>query len=230
MSSQTYIESEDVKFSEQLIKFYSRLGAYASILGVTSAEETSAKNDALFFQYIINWMGVNRDFSSGSTTYKDLARHGNGTEVMGDVPTTPVPAVPPTLVDANIQKRFSDLVARIKKSPNYTTAIGDDLGITTANSSFVPSDGKPDLSIKLGDGGFPQIKFTLSQYDGIQLLKDNGTSGFTLLNVVLHPTYADKSGMPGPGKTAIFSYKAIYLYKGEVVGQWSDVVSITVTG
>ena len=36
--------------------------------------------------------------------------------------------------------------------------------------------------------------------------------------------------MPPAGKSEVWQYRVIYHYKDERVGQWSDVVSITVTG
>ncbi len=225
----SFIESEDIKFSAQITKFATNLPTYQTILGVTDEEVKSATADAVFFAYVLMWMGSNRDFSGASTSYKDLARDGNGTDVLGVLPTSAVLAIPPPAVLANIQKRFSDLAGSIKKSGNYNDTIGKALGIIAPESTFVPADGKPLLTITLVEGGFPQIKFTMSEYEGIQLLKDSG-AGLTLLNVVTHPTYIDKSGMPGPGKTAVFSYRAIYLYKGVPVGANSDVVTITVTG
>ena len=229
MGTHSFIESEDIKFGAQLTKFAANLPTYKTILGVTDEEVKSATADAAFFAYVLTWMGNNRDFSGASTSYKDLARDGNGTDVLGDVPPYPALVIPPPTVEANIQKRFSDLAGRIKKSGSYTVNIGKALGIISPESTFVPADGKPILTITLVEGGFPQIKFTMGEYEGIQLLKDSG-AGLVLLNVVNHPTYIDKSGMPGPGKTAIFSYRAIYLYKGVPVGANSDVVTITVTG
>ena len=225
----SFIETEDLKFSAQLTKFAKALLGLWKTLGLLKADSDSATADAAFMAYIVTWLGENRSFGVTSTSYKDLARSGNGTAVMGDIPLAPIPDAAPDLVDADIQKRFSDMAARIKKSPNYTSSIGDTLGINAAVTPFVPGEGKPNLVITLVEGGFPQIKFILGDFEGIQLLKDTGT-GFSLLNVVIHPTYVDKSGMPSPGKTAIFSYRAIYLYKGVPVGFNSDVVTITVTG
>ena len=229
MATHSFIETEDLKFSAQLTKFAKALVGLFKTLGLSKADSDSATADALFMAYILTWLSENRSFAITSTTYKDLARHGDGTAIIGDIPLAPIPDIAPDSVDSNIQGRFSDMAGRIKKAPNYTTAIGDTLGINAPAAAFVPGDGKPSLSIKPVEGGFPQIKFTMGDYEGIQLQKDSG-AGFAMLNVVLHPSYVDKSGMPAPGTSIIVKYRAIYLYKGVPVGEMSDVVAITVTG
>ena len=229
MAAQTFIESEDLKFSAQLTKFAKALVGLYKTLGLVKADSDSATNDALFMAFVVKWLGENRGFAVSCTSYKDLARSGDGTEILGDIPEAPTPDPEPDAVDADIQGRFSDMAARIKKSPNYNTGIGDTLGINAPAAPFNPAEGKPELNIKLVEGGFPQIKSIIGEYEGYQLQKDSG-AGFSLLNVVLHPAYVDKSGMPAPGTSIIVSYRAIYIYKGVPVGSYSDVIKVTVTG
>jgi len=44
------------------------------------------------------------------------------------------------------------------------------------------------------------------------------------------PDYTDPSPLPPAGTSAIWTYRAIYLKGDDKVGQWSDLVRITVTG
>jgi hypothetical protein len=46
----------------------------------------------------------------------------------------------------------------------------------------------------------------------------------------MRPDYIDKSNLPAAGITAVWKYKMIYLLKDEVIGNWSDVVTVTVHG
>ncbi len=229
MADSTFIEKTDIKFSAQLTKFANKLPTYASTVGVTTAEKNSAIADALFFAYVIVWMATNRDFSTASTSYKDLARVAVGSEILPAVPPTIVPDTPPALVESGIEKRYSDLAARIKKSPNYTPAIGDALGITKSASPFVPGDGKPILTLKLVEGGFPQIGYKKSKYQSALIQKWNGIE-MALLTVSVPAKYVDKADMPPAGQTKVIRYRAIYMYKGVQTGFWSDEFTITVTG
>ena len=223
----TFIKKDDLEFSEQLTRFADRLPTYSSSLGVTTAEKNSAAADALFFAFVMSWLNMFRDFSGQATSYKDVAR--KGTVVLFAVPAAPVPETPPAMVNSNIQKRFSDLVGRIKKSPNYSVAIGRDLGIVAPASSFVPGDGKPVLTVKLVEGGYPQIKFKKGKYSGAQIEEE--TEGvWHLLTISTPPKYIDRADMPHSGETKIASYRAIYMYKGVPAGEYSEVFTITVTG
>ena len=49
------------------------------------------------------------------------------------------------------------------------------------------------------------------------------------LAIDMQPHFIDLSELPPPGKSAVWTYRIIYLLKDKRVGQWSDVVSVTVT-
>ena len=51
----------------------------------------------------------------------------------------------------------------------------------------------------------------------------NDGNGFVFLVINTDPT-----PLPAPGTNAVWNYKAIYRLHDEQVGQWSDVVSVTV--
>ena len=55
-------------------------------------------------------------------------------------------------------------------------------------------------------------------------------SPFTRLTINTEPNTTDTWPLPAPGASAILKYKAIYLLHDEQVGQWSDVLSISVGG
>ena len=51
---------------------------------------------------------------------------------------------------------------------------------------------------------------------------------FLIINT--EPNTTDPTPLPVPGTSAVWNYKAIYRLHDEQVGQWSDVVSVTVGG
>lgn len=224
----TFIQEDDFRFSEQLNTFAEKLPNYATTLGLTAAEVAGSVADAAYFAHIIGIITPIRTYSKAITNYKDLARHGNGSEVMGALPTPPTLGTAPTLVDANIEKRFSDLAARIKKSPNYTKTIGEDLGIEKAQTSFNPQDGQPTFYIEL-EAGHPVLVWKKGKYQGVEIWKDSG-SGWAKLDKDNNPNYTDESPLPAAGASAVWNYKMIYLYKDATVGRWSNEVSVTVNG
>lgn len=225
----TFIEDNDFIFGAQLINFYEKLSVHAGLLGFTQEEVNEAKADSEYWDYSIkssDKMGATTKDFVGS---KDLLRNGSKKgEVFNGMPSPPVLGTPPAIVPANIQLRFSQKAAKAKANPNYTKAIGKDLGIEAPEEAFVPSNGKPSLKIKL-NAGHPEIKFVKGHYEGLEIHKDTG-NGFKLLATSFRAGYNDNSNLPPAGVSEIWNYKGIYFHGNLQVGQWSDVVSVTVTG
>jgi hypothetical protein len=160
------------------------------------------------------------------TAYKTALRSGT---TIGAMPTTPALGVPPTAVPAGIFSRVSALAARIKKHPAYTEAIGQDLGIIGAEQTVDPTTVKPVLNLTL-QAGHPNVGWTKSGMDGIEIWVDRGTGTFAFLTIDTVPDYLDTFALPAAGASAVWKYKAIYRLNDEQVGQWSDVATIGVMG
>lgn len=224
-----YIEREDTKFAVQYSQFAQKIGTYAPTLGLTPAEVTSIQADADYMGYCVFNQPDIQAYAQTVTNYKNQMRYGNGTVLPGPFPAPPTLDPSPSLVAPNIEGRFRQLLQRITHSTAYTTAMGEDLGIEAPVTPFNPQDGKPSFSISLSSGGHPNLKWVKGKFQGVEIFKNTG-NGWQRLDKDFSPDYIDKSPLPAPGQTANWSYKMIYLYKDEVVGSYSDEVSITVTG
>jgi hypothetical protein len=67
--------------------------------------------------------------------------------------------------------------------------------------------------------------------DALELWVDRGDGkGFVFLAIDSVPLYTDTAALPAPGIGAVWKYKGIYRENDTQVGQWSDVVSVTVAG
>ena len=223
-----YVERTDAAFNLQLKTFASKIGTYSTTLGLTPTQVATVNADSLFFDYVINSMLTMQTFAHSYTKYKHDLRHGHVT-VLGALPSVPVLPTPPTAVTADIEKRFRALIQTFVQSPNYTLAIGKDLGIVGPANTFDPTTGKPNLSIDLGAGGHPQLHYMRGNFDGVEIWKDSGT-GFAKLERITQTNYTDHTPLPTAKTAAVWQYKLIFLYKDEVVGTYSDIVSITVNG
>jgi hypothetical protein len=95
--------------------------------------------------------------------------------------------------------------------------------------SFNATTGKPDFFIEFSSGGHPNLRWTKGKFEGVEIWKDSGT-GFAKLDRDMRTDYIDKTNLPVAGATAIWKYKMIYVVSDEVVGNWSDVVSVFVMG
>jgi hypothetical protein len=63
----------------------------------------------------------------------------------------------------------------------------------------------------------------------IEIWVDHGDgANFVLLTMNTEPNTPDDSPLPSAGTSAAWKYKAIYHYQDAQVGQWGDVISVTV--
>jgi hypothetical protein len=181
----------------------------------------------VFFDYICDAKNQHAQTTENWTTYKNQARNGDG--ILGAMPTTPALGAPPPMVPANIFGRASALAARIKKHPNYTDAMGQDLGIIGAEQTMDLAAMKPILKITL-QAGRPNVGWKKQGMDGLEISVDRGTGTFAFLAFDTMPDYLDTAPLPAAGTSAVWRYKAIYRLHDEEVGQWSDIATISVMG
>jgi len=75
------------------------------------------------------------------------------------------------------------------------------------------------------------INWVKQGMDALELWVDRGDGkGFVFLAIDSILDYTDTAAMPPAGQSALWKYKGIYIQADQRVGQWSDVVSIPVTG
>jgi hypothetical protein len=163
------------------------------------------------------------------TAFKNQLRDGGGGSA--DWPFNPaLPQPMPPGVSPGIIKRLSALAAQIKTNSNYTEAIGMDCWLIGSKQIIDPSTWKPVLSIQL-QAGHPIILWTKGKAAALEIWVERGVdSPFTRLTINTEPNTTDTWPLPAPGTSAMWKYKAIYLLHDEQVGQWSDVLSVSVGG
>jgi len=225
----TFIANDDEGFLLQLINFNDKVGAYAVTLGLVPDKITALEADEDLLIFVFQTMLQYRSFAESYTNYKLLLRWGNGSEVLGAVPTPPLVGVAPAVTSANVQKRFAEIIQDCVRSPNFTTAIGEDLGILAPQTPFNPAEGKPVFTIAFSGGGYPVLKWKKGKYEGVEVWKKI-SGNWQRIDNDYKPDYTDKSDLPPAGQSAVWTYKLIYIYNEEQAGQWSDEVSVTVFG
>jgi hypothetical protein len=206
--------------------FSAKLPTDGPTVGVTADEITQTAADYLYFGYVCDARNQHTKTTHDWTAYKTALSKGTA---LGDMPTTPALGAPPPAVPPGIFTRASALAARIKKHPAYTEAIGQDLGIIGAEQVIDYNSLKPVLDVTI-QAGHPNVGWTKQGTDGLELWVDRGTGTFAFLAFATVPDYLDTQVLPAPGASAVWRYKAIYRVADEQVGQWSDVVSISVMG
>lgn len=224
-----FVKRDDLEFSDQLRSFHSGLGIYGTTLGFSVTEIADADSDATLFTYLVQRQSDMQGFGQDLSRYKNLARYGNGEEVLGAIPQPAAYPTPlPTVTSANIEARFRQRAAKAKSSAAYTKAIGESLKIEAPESTFDPTTGQPTFSIFV-DSGHPVLKWVKGKFEGVEIWVDRG-SGFAKLERDNRSPYADTHPLPAAGQTAVWKYKMIYLFKDAPTGRWSSEVSVTVYG
>ncbi len=118
---------------------------------------------------------------------------------------------------------------RVKAHPAYTTAIGQQLGIIGDEDTTDLTNAKPTLTVKgAAVQGDVKIDFNKSISDGaiIESKRGNETT-FTFLAIDTEPHYQDTRMNLAPGPETR-QYRARYLLHDAPIGNWSDILTVTV--
>ncbi len=225
MANSSFMPNTDSGKADLLDHLASTLPHYAALLEVSNEDLASFQADALAFRYTLKSLADMQAYTHHLTEFKNLLRDGGAGSA--DWATVPMLAEPmPPAVIPGIISRLSALAAHLKSHKNYTSAIGLDLSLVGVTSVVDPSSWKPILSVQ-NKAGHPIIVWTKGSAAALEIWVDRGDgNGFNFLTINTEPNTYDNYALPS--SSALWKYKAIYRLHDEQVGQWSDVLSITV--
>ena len=214
-------------------------GAYATKYGLTAGELTTLDDFRLWFNWTFTALDTTRQKSQGLTGFRDDLCNGQSIPsgpltAPQDLalPAQPTRGTPPVAITpvANGWKFVASLVNRIKSHAAYTSADGNALKIEGAEQTGPdPETTKPTLKVVVVSGGQKEVQWKKLDFTALKIEVDRGNGVFVFLAMDSVPHYIDTLAL-APGTAAVWRYRAIYLMGDEVFGQWSDVVSIAVTG
>ena len=225
----TIIEAANDKFNSQVKKFCSVIDDYKEELGLDDLKVAQLKKASLVFDYSMGASDIFGSFAEAMNAWRDIFRWDKHGAILTAFPIIPTLGVLPEVTPPNIQKMFADMIQDCANSGNFNITIARALGILAPETPFVPGDGKPNLTGKVATGGHPLLHATMGEFEAYLIQKDDG-SGYKDLATAMHPDQLDHSALPDVGKSAVWKYRAIYFYKGEIVGTYSDEIIITVYG
>jgi len=115
----------------------------------------------------------------------------------------------------------------IMAKPNYTKAIGIDLGIEITYTNQDTMDLQPIVSINI-EGGYPAIKITKQGTDGVRIYsRVNGEGDFTFLDTCTGTKYIDVREKLDVNAHELREYNFFYIVKDAKVGKESIVYKIS---
>ena len=224
----SYLENTDEKVVLQLDNFASKIDVYATQFGLSPEEVTNIRNDANYLVWTVSSFQRVDTYKKNWTSFKTNVKSGTNILSINQIPAPLEFDTAPTSVDSGILNRFTATVVRIKAHPSYSKSIGMNLGIEVGNSKQVDTENaKPILKASLRVGKV-HLNWKKGNFHGIAIEKDLG-NGFVSFDKDFSPNYVDNSAMPATGESAVWRYRAAYLLNDELVGQWSDIVTISVT-
>ena len=214
-----------------LQNFAAKLPLYATKYGLPNTEVTDMTASVACYLYWSNHRNLMDDYMRKLTKYKEELRDGiDAGATPSVVPTPPALGTAPASVAPGILKRATAIAQRIKKHITYTEADGLDLGLIGTEITHDYDNLKPQISVRY-KAGHPEIVWTKQGMDGIHLYVDRTNSGsFAFCAHDSKPNYLDNTALPPNGKSEVWQYKVIYVKNDEEVGQFSDVLVVTVVG
>lgn len=212
-----------------LNNFAAKLVYYAVKYGITPEELMDVQQSAQYYAALNDFLNQLRNSVTGvvehrNSMFKGLKNGGILQQLTLPMMNLPMPVAPGIFV------RVTSLVKRIKAHIHYTLADGEDLGIEGTEKTASADNVKPDIKLRLGAGGHPYMAWKKLDMDALEIHKMDENGVLKLLAIDLQPDFIDESPLPPPGKSEVWQYRVIYLKKDKREGQWSDIISITVTG
>lgn len=229
MPTTSFMPHDDIGKAELLEHLVTILPKYAELLNISPAMFAALKTDSIAFREALNQVDDAQSYAMYCTAYKKHLRDG-GSGILQRPSPPKLDESALTAVEPGIASRLSALAAYIKAQPNYTTAIGQETWLIGYAQTFNPSTWKPVLSCQF-KAGHPVIVWKKAQAKALEIWVDRSDGkDFVFLAINFEPNTIDSASLPPSGTTALWKYKAIYILHDEQVGQWSDVLNVTVTG
>lgn len=208
------------------INFAAKFSGYAATLGMGLPETGAVNADLAALQYLVNMSATAKTRTEDINDYKRQLIYGPGP--IGAYPTAPTFGAAPAQVLANIIQRLDVIVARAKASPNYTTAMGEDMGIEAPAS--VPGADPLELVPAARPNSEVEVGFNKQNYDGVHLEGQRGNEvTWTVLGNDAFSPYVDTRAPLVAGQPEVRKYRGRYLDGDTPIGDWSDIVQVSTT-
>ena len=204
MPQEYFLDPTNDGKAEGFERFRDSISPYVSLFGLSAADITQQAVDAGVFRVLVNFAKAKRDEAAAWKAWRDFMRDGAKT----GHPTPPTPTavpVPAVLTSgtplAGIVPRFLLLAGATKKHRNYTSAVGQVLGIEGAvRTGPDRAEFKPAISVKV-EGDHVAIKWGWHGFsaflDMLEIEVDRGAGGgWVLLTFDTTPNFTDPTPLP----------------------------------
>ena len=225
------IPRADAELALWLTNFSTSFEAHAAALGFGEAEVNSVKADAAMVNFLVgDFVPTYKSALQARNTHKNVMLTGPvGTAPLA-VPPPPATGPVPAAVAPGIVARLRILVQRIQLAPNYTKAVGIELGIAGGEGgpSAPATQPKPLLKARSTGPGAVQVDFTKERFDGVLIEgRRAGEEDWQSLGLDSYSPYIDDRPPLQAGRPEVRQYRARYMQRDQPTGEWSDIVTAT---
>jgi hypothetical protein len=182
-----------------------------------------------WFKYSLDLQSAYKAAGEAAVALKNAIRDGSPTG-KAVIPSLPILTPPPGEPFLDVFGYLDNVITRIRIHKNYTEAIGKALYIIPVQSLPVdPSAMQPVLDVDF-KGGHPRVLWSMRGMDALEFEADHGDGHFALHTIDMTPNHIDTTPLPPAGTVVLWRYRAIYRLRDEQVGNWSQVLEVSVKG
>lgn len=212
--------------------FAERLPFYSVPLTLTEKQVSDGVADALWVAYLLGvWSPPARLWAKSVAAALEHAQTGKGGDAVAslDFHAPPLPdGVAPRAPGA--LTRVFKLVQIIKHQRGYTAVIGSDLGLLTRPDAREHTAPGVTLSVKRGKGGeIVVLRLTKWGRKMLYIESRRGGGDWEKIGVTNLTRHEDNRPLLTPGQPEVREYRVRFYEDSAPTGEWSDVVTITVS-
>ena len=212
------------------LNFEDKFPVLAPGLGFAAAEVTDLTDASQLMRFAILNAQAGAAFSKACTGYKIQMLGGVGDGVATpEIPVFNAAASPfGGAVEAGILEFLSKALQRAKLSANFNESVAEQLMIgTPAPDDAIPVDAKPKGAGTAMTGSIVRIDWTKGKFDGVYIDSQRADETvWTRLDFDMRSPYEDTRPPLAAGKPEERRYRLIYFIENQIVGVWSDVITV----
>ncbi len=205
MTHSNFLPKKEAELTIFLASYLSGLTANRTTLALTTGDTASQTTYCNGISTAINNVSIQKANQKNATASKNTTKKANLLAIQ-------------------------NFIQLVKKLPNYTTAIGNALGVIGAANPFDPSTFKTVLTTDAFPG-YVLVKYHKGDADGINLYaRLQGVTNWTLVSRVNTSPYADTRPLALSGTPEIRQYMAIGVMSDTEIGLQSDISTVVYGG
>ncbi|MCX7994009.1 MAG: hypothetical protein N2651_10125 [Fimbriimonadales bacterium] len=205
--------------------FVAKIGEYKTLLDISEAELEQLRIDYEALRVVVLGHEVRQRDAQEWTRYRDWLLFGTQDTPAPPLPTPGAVGTLPHGARGAIVRRLRRFVARLKTHPNYTPAIGEDLGIMPRRT---PLSTKPPRLRAISETGYRvRLEYAMRGHALIEIAaRREGEAEFTSLGYDVRSPFIDARPPLQEGTREIRDYRARYVDADhQPLSEWSAPVS-----